>query len=438
MKYIYWGLFWVGVYLGLILMPSIALFLGPMPAGSGLWWDLSIALGFAGTSMMGVMFFLTARFKRASFPFGIDLIYYFHRQIALIAFSFLLAHPVIMFAQNPGLLSELAPQAISGYLLAGVGSIAALLALVITSLFRKQLKLHYDGWRIWHALLAVAAFVLAIIHIEGVANYVAMPLRKGLWTVIMASWILLLFYIRLIKPFHLSRLPYRVEKVIKERGDAWTLVLSPDGHLGLRFLPGQFCWLTLWSSPFALKEHPFSISSSAEAPEKLHFTIKALGDFTRRIKNVLPRQRAYLDGPYGSFSIDRHHVGSYCFIAGGIGIAPIMGMLRTLADRRESRPLTLIYAYNTLERLTFYEEIEGLKKKLPLTVIYVLFSPPDGWQGERGFITEELLQAQLPKNREDTQCFVCGPVPMIQLAEKSLHRLGVPLAHIHSELFDLV
>jgi len=438
MPYISWGLFWVGIYLGLMLMPLLALLLGPMPAGNGFWWDFSIALGFAGASMLGVMFFLTARFKRASFPFGIDLVYYFHRQIALVGCLFIIAHPVIMIAQSPGILADLAPNMISGYMLAGVGSFTAMLAIIVTSLFRKQLKIHYDAWRIWHAVLAVAAFVLAIIHIEQVSIYIATPIKKMLWTVIMASWLLLLFYVRLVKPFIITRIPYRVEKVIQERGDAWTLVLRPDGHMGMRFLPGQFSWLTLWSSPFALKEHPFSIASSAESPERISFTIKELGDFTRRIKNVLPGQKAYLDGPYGSFSIDRHEAAGYYFIAGGIGIAPVMGMLRTLAGRGDTRPLTLIYAYNTLERLTFYEEIEALKKKLQLTATYVLMSPPEKWTGEKGFITDRILQDHLPEEIEETQYFVCGPVPMIQLVEKNLHGLGVPLSHIHSELFDLV
>jgi predicted ferric reductase len=74
--------FWIAVYLVLVLVPLFALLIGPRPSGSGFWWDLSLALGFAGTTMMAVMFFLTARFQRATAPFGIDLVYYFHRWIS--------------------------------------------------------------------------------------------------------------------------------------------------------------------------------------------------------------------------------------------------------------------------------------------------------------------------------------------------------------------
>lgn len=190
--------------------------------------------------------------------------------------------------------------------------------------------------------------------------------------------------------------------------------------------------------PFALREHPFSFSSSAEQPERLEFTIKELGDFTRRIRQVKPGQRVCVDGPYGAFCSDRHQGPRPVFIAAGIGIAPIMAMLRTLADRRDSRALLLIYAYHTWERLTFREELETLRERLNLRVVTVLWEAPDGWTGETGMLTEGLLGRHLPAERQRLQCFICGPVPMIELTERALHQLGVPISHTHSELFDLV
>ena len=214
--------------------------------------------------------------------------------------------------------------------------------------------------------------------------------------------------------------------------------MVPEWHAGFTFQPGQFAWLTIWDSPFALKEHPFSIASSAEQPGTLSFTIKALGDFTARIKEVEIGRRVYVDGPHGSFSTDRQPAPAYVFIAGGIGIAPIMGMLRTLADRCDRRPLLLFYAYHTWERLTFREELQALQTKLNLRLVFVLKDSPEGWQGEVGLLNEELLARHLPQQRDGQEYFICGPVPMIQLSEKLLYRLGVPMRRVHSELFDLV
>ena len=436
--YFWWGIFWIGVYLILALFPTVVLLLAPIPGGNGFLFDLAAALGYAGTTMAAVMFFLTARFKRATLPFGIDIVYYFHRQIALVVFLFILLHPLLMASADPDMLRGLQPAAISFTMAAGVFSWLFFTMIIVTSLWRKQLGLHYDAWRYLHALLAVAALLLAIVHIGGAGLYIATPAKRLLWIAIVLSWVLLLAYVRIVKPFSLLKTPYRVADLQEERGNAWTLTVKPAGHKGLTFQPGQFVWLTAWSQPFAMKEHPFSIASSAQDPAALQFTIKELGDFTRRIKEMPRGLPVYVDGPYGAFSIDRHPAAHYVFLAGGIGIAPIMSMLRTLADRQDQSRQTLIYAYNRLEGLTFYEELERLPGRLALKVVYVLQSPTAAWRGERGFITEQILKTHLPATFADTECFVCGPVPMIRQAEKLLCGLGAPLAKIHSELFDLV
>ena len=60
------------------------------------------------------------------------------------------------------------------------------------------------------------------------------------------------------------------------------------------------------------EEHPFSIASTAEHPERMEFTIKALGDFTELLGALRPGRRVFLDGPYGGFTIEgmRTHQGS--------------------------------------------------------------------------------------------------------------------------------
>ena len=90
-------MFWLAVYIILVLAPLLVLKFGKVPPGLGFWWDFSMALGFAGLSMMGIQFILTARFKYLSAPYGIDIIYFFHRYLAIIAFTFILIHPVIIY-----------------------------------------------------------------------------------------------------------------------------------------------------------------------------------------------------------------------------------------------------------------------------------------------------------------------------------------------------
>ena len=430
---------WLSGYLVLVLAPLFVLLLGPVPAGSGFWWDFSMALGFSGMAIMGVLFLLTARFRRASAPFGIDIIYYFHRYLAVVAFALIVLHYLILRFNYPEALGALNPLQAPWYLTAARVALLLFALIIIISLWRKPLRLHYDEWRMLHIGLAVSAFLLALMHIEGVGYYIEAPAKRWLWTGYTLFWVLLVVYVRIIKPWRMRTRPYRVAEVRQERGNSWTLALEPVGHQGMRFNAGQFAWLTLRESPYHIKEHPFSFSSSAARPDRLEFTIKELGDFTRTIKQTQVGEIAYLDGPYGIFSVNRYpHAPGFVFIAGGVGVAPIISMLRSLADRHEPRPLWFIDGNNRWNDVIFREELETLKSRLDLRLIHVLKEPPADWQGESGFVTPALLQKTLPSDAPKFEYFLCGPRPMSDAVQQGLHALRVPLSQIHFELFDLV
>jgi predicted ferric reductase len=193
----------------------------------------------------------------------------------------------------------------------------------------------------------------------------------------------------------------------------------------------------MFHSPFSMKEHPFSISSPPEQEGELYFTIKELGDFSSRVKDATVGQPVFIDGPFGAFSIDRHtSEHGYVFIAGGIGIAPVRSMLASLGARGDDRHHILFFAADTLEKLTFYEELNRLRQRLDLKIVYLLENPPADWRGESGFLTGTILRRHLPDNLPELHYFVCGPVPMTDIAERELHNMGVPLHQVHTELFD--
>lgn len=440
-KYLIQGSFWVLAYIVLAAAPLLVLILGDVPEGREFWRELSVALGFAGLAMMALQFVLTARFKMIKAPYGADVVYHFHRQVSLVALLLVLTHPMLLFVFSPDTLGLLNLVAAPWRARMGVGAVILLLILVAASLWRRRLKIEYNSWRIWHGILATTAVALAMAHIVLARHYLNVPWKQGLWIAYGVFWIGLLAYVRILKPFQMLRRPYGVQSVAPERGNAWTVVVSPVGHLGLKFMPGQFAWLTTWTSPFADAEHPFSFSSSAEHPDELSFTIKELGDFTRTIKTMEPGQQVYLDGPFGYFSVDRHpYAQQFAFVAGGVGITPVMSNLRTLADRRDSRPLLLLYASKDWESIIFREEVDALRGSLRLNVVHVLEQPPSDWTGETGFITKTILDRYLPKGRirNEVEVFVCGPPPMMNAVEKALVSLRVPLGDIHSERFNLV
>lgn len=429
---------WIAIYLILVLAPLGVLMAGPMPPGNGFAWDFSMALGFSAVAMLGVQFVLTARFRRVSAPFGVDILYYFHRYMAVFALALVLVHYGIIRATNPGALGVLNPSHASGHMTAGRAALLCFTVVIVSSIWRRPLKLPYETWRVGHVSLTTLGLVLAVAHIEGVDYYIDAPGRRIFWILFAVCWIMVVVYVRLLKPIMMLRHPYRVIDVRRETANTATVAVEPVGHLGFRFQPGQFAWVSVRASPFALKEHPFSISSSADGDRHIEFTVKNLGDFTSTIPDLNVGETVHVDGPYGAFSVDRHPAPGFVFVAGGVGIAPIMSMIRTLADRGDRRPLVLVYANSSDASIIFYDELQRLQSRLPLNVVHVLNEPPAGWPGECGLVTSALLEKHLPANRCDLEYFLCGPQPLTRCVEEALHALGVPTNRMHTEIFNLV
>ena len=432
------GAVWIIVYLLFILAPLFVLLAGSWPPARDFWTEFAVAIGYSGLAMMGLQFGLTARFRYVTEPWGEDVIYHFHRQISLVAVGLVVAHPLIMFAVQPALLAvpdvnEVPLGAIFAFV-----SLFALIALVVMALWRATLRIRYETWHLTHIAFAIIAVTGGILHMVGWGFYLTDPWKRALWIGLTIFWIGLLLYVRIVKPLFILRRPYRVSEVRKERGDTTTLVMQPDGHAGFRFRPGQFGWLTAWGSPFKITGHPFSFSSSAEATDgRVEMSIRNLGDFTSEIHKVPVGKRVYLDGPYGAFTIG-NPADMHVLIAGGVGVTPMMSMIHTLADRRDKRPVIMLYGSKDWDSITFREELEALKERLNLTVVHVLSNPPPGWTGERGFIGAEVLKRHLPPPHADHEYFICGPGVMMDAIEKALGELGVPMSKYHSERYSFV
>jgi predicted ferric reductase len=432
------GAVWLILYLFFILAPLFALLAGTLPPTRDFWTEFSVAIGYSGLAMMGLQFGLTARFRHVTEPWGEDVIYHFHRQISLIAVGLVIAHPIILFVVRPELVALLNSIQAPWRARFAALSTYSLLALVVTALWRAKWNIRYETWHLWHILLAVVAIAAGLAHMVGWSFYLADPWKRALWIGLTFFWIGLLLYVRLIKPLFMLRRPYRVSEVRKERGDTSTLVMHPDGHPGFRFSPGQFGWLTVWGSPFKITGHPFSFSSSAEVTDgRVEMSIRNLGDFTSAIYKVPVGERVYLDGPYGAFTIG-NPADMHVLIAGGVGITPMMSMIRTLADRNDTRPAILLYGSRDWESITFREELEALKTRLNLTVVHVLANPAAGWTGEQGFITADMFKRHLPPPYANHEYFICGPNVMMDAIEKALGEMDVPLSKYHSERYSFV
>lgn len=440
-------LVWAGVYLGITLVPLGVILVGPVAPGRGLfapdrgfWVEFAVGLGFIGLAMLGLQAILTARYPRVSAAFGQDTLLQFHRQAGIVAFVFILAHPAILLLTKPGYLSFLDPR-IDLQRAGELGFVlVALPVLIVSSLWRQRLRLSYEWWRLGHGVLAVMILAVGLVHILRVNYYLGDPWKQLLWTAIVVGAMASVAYVRLVKPLALRWRPYRIVAVEREASGIWTVSIEPETERSLGFRAGQFAFLILDDGPFSLQQHPFSIASSARAGSRLDFTIKELGDFTDTIGATKIGTRSYVDGPYGALTLPDDPSAGLMLIAGGIGITPIMSMLRTLHDEGHLGPLVLIYANGRQEDIAFSAELRLMANDddFGMRLVYVLAQPPADWRGETGFVTAELIARYLPGQAPDRWRYVlCGPPPMMESAERSLMDMGIPLNRIESERFDI-
>ncbi len=429
---------WLTFYFAILFAPLIVILVGPRPEPRELWRELSVGIGFVGLALVGIQFIPTARLQTFSHVFPLDRVYTYHRWSSIVGFGLIFAHPLLLFAFNPETLNLLNPFTAPARAVFGLVSLLALTGLVLTSVYRQRIKLSYEHWRILHTILAVVMLLTAMFHIFGVDYYLAMPWQRGLWIILTVLWLGLILNTRVLKPIRQAQKPYRIVDIQPEAENVWTVTIAPHNHDGIHFMPGQFAWLTFRRTPFAIREHPFSIASSAEQPGRLKFSIAEAGDFTSNIEDMPEDAVVYIDGPHGTFSMDQHDGPGYVFIAGGIGSPPMMSMLRTMQDRRNPKPSWMFYGNVNLESIAYKDELEAMKPRLNLKVIHVLEEAPDDWEGETGFINADILRRHLPANRDKLMYFICGPLPMIDAMLEALDDIGIPEKHILTEQFDMV
>jgi predicted ferric reductase len=437
------GLGLIATYIGLCLSPLVIVSIGHREAGRPFLVELSVGLGYVGLVMMTLQLALVSRIKWVAAPFGVDLLQRFHREISFVALAFILAHPALLIAQSPPTYLPLFNVLASPWRAQlAVASLAALLLLVLLSVWRLRLKMPYELWKVTHNGLAWAVIGLGVGHMIGVHSFSATLGGRVVIVAVVAAVIGLTTWTKIVEPRLYLLKPWRVVNLVPERGGAITLVMRPDGHRGWAFMPGQFAWLALGRSPFrGTAQHPFSFSSPGDVQPggTVAMTIKGAGDWTQTISLVEAGTRVFLDGPHGSFSIDRQQGPGYVLVGGGVGITPLYSMVATMYQRRDSRPVVLFYTSHDWESVTFREQLDFISAHMPnLTVVHILRYAPPGWRGEVGLIRPDLLRRHLPARYPTFECFVCAGEAMMDSVEQALMELGVPDYRIHSERFATV
>ncbi|MDR7130037.1 putative ferric reductase [Algoriphagus sp. 4150] len=429
------GFLWLFIYFVLALIPLLLAISGELPIVREFWIELGVAFGFIGLGMMGMQFLFTGRFQKIAPTYNGDNMMQFHKQIGIISILFVLAHPITLILTDASFLAYFDPHVNFMRALALSFVLVCLVGIIGSSLWRKALKLNYEKWRLLHGLLALAIVFIGVVHALQVSHYMEPLWKKLALSATMGACMYLVIHTRIVRPLKNKRHPYKIVRVTPELSDCYTLELEAMTGKKMHYLPGQYCWITINTTPFSLQQHPFSLCSSARQPN-IQLTAKALGDFTDTWKTLPLGTTAFLEGPFGVFIPEP---GAHLFlIMGGIGITPAMSMLRTMRDDNDPRQATLIYANQDWENITFREELEALTKEINLNLVHVLEEADDDWKGEKGLVTEELLKRHFPRQKEKYMYFICGPGPLMDTAEVSLRNLGIEWRLVYSERFEMV
>jgi 3-phenylpropionate/trans-cinnamate dioxygenase ferredoxin reductase subunit len=434
---------WAMAFLAVLLAP---LLLSLRTGGnSSVLSELSVGMGLLATSMLVCAAVLPSRLRSLTRTIGIDGVLSVHRFTGLVVAVLVALHVALVVAANPANTALFDVVYAPMRSQAAMGATMALGGLIGLAVLRKQLRHRYEVWRWVHLALAGSVLILTALHIVWLDHLVRDAAMRAWFTVLALAVLGVLAYRWLWRPVFGSQSEYVVREVRPETATVSTLVLEPrrdrhrQGYRSLEFAPGQFAWLRLNPSIRA-QEHPFTIASSAHLGMWAEFTIRHSGDFTRALGQLQPGSPVWVDGPHGAFSVDLKPSTGLVLIAGGVGITPMMSMMRTLAHRHDRRPHRLVVVARTIDELLFRGELQVLQERLDLTVVELIRQPPQGWTGASGAIDEELLTALLPGKfrRNQLDYFICGPPALVIDVLTVLDGLDIPRPRIHTEQFDLV
>jgi predicted ferric reductase len=432
-----WGALLCAIYPLLILTPLVAFaVLSPRshrpPAA-----EMGVGCAVVAFPILALQFVVTGRLRWIEAPFGLDVLLRFHRTMAFVAMGLLCLH-LLLVASGEGWALLTRWQA-RWPLWAGRLALLLFFAHAAATIFRRRLRLRYETWRRFHHTVAFLLLGLAFWHSLTLGDDFARMAAKAVWGGLLlvagGAW----FYGRLVRPRLLRRTLYRVVSVTREAPRVWTVTLEPPAGRPLHYAPGQFQFLRPHGGAVPDEEHPFSIASSPSPEGRISLTIKESGDFTATIGSIKPGDLATVHGPFGRFSHVFHpNADDLVFVAAGVGITPLMSMLRYMRDRRDSHRVLLVYANRGATDIVFRSELESMQSGgFPaLKIVHVLSQPPADWDGPTGRLDTELLRF-LCGGFSGKTFFICCPPIMASWLIRGLKGAGVGPERLHADYFGL-
>ncbi|MDD2807139.1 MAG: RnfABCDGE type electron transport complex subunit D [Patescibacteria group bacterium] len=229
-----------------------------------------------------------------------------------------------------------------------------------------------------------------------------------------------------------------LKKVDQLTSDTAEFIFSSDSPV--KFTPGQYLEWTVghsWPDNRGNRRYFTLASSPTEAEVKVGIKFsRESSSYKRALLALNPGDQITVGQLAGDFVLPANGKEKLVFIAGGIGITPFKSMIQYLNDTGASRDAILIYANKTQDDIAYKNYFDQMGQKLNIKMVYTLTDKTvsTSWTGERGYINERLISAQVPDFKERI-FYISGPHSMVIAARDSLRRLGVRSTKIVTDFF---
>jgi propane monooxygenase reductase subunit len=224
-----------------------------------------------------------------------------------------------------------------------------------------------------------------------------------------------------------------VEAIEPLTRDIRRLVLHVADGEEFHFYPGQYVDIRI---PGSDEHRSFSMANIPSPDGRLEFMIKLYpgGRFSGLLADgeLSVGDELEVHGPYGVFTLRNSSTRPLLFIGGGAGMAPILSLLRALAEQSSTRTAVYYYGAREEQDLFHIEELGDLVRALPDLRFVPALSDQD-WDGETGLVTDVVDRSEPDLSNVDA--YLCGPPPMVDAAIEFLVRRGVPEGQIHYDKF---
>ena len=366
------------------------------------------------------------------------------RALGLAGFFYLVVHfGIFVLWDRAGDLSSTVHEIlVRRYLQLGTIALVLFIPIAATSTDGMISRLGPRRWKRIHRLTYIATSLGAIHYVLLVKSDVRQPLVfAGVLGVLLAQRGVSFFVDRRRRA---KKRPWQGELAIvetrDETPDVRTFRLAPvaRGNLPFTHRPGQYLNVALVVKGQRVNRS-YTIASSSETRDHVEITVRNVpGVASSHLHEALRiGEKIKVTAPAGRFVFEGDGDSHVLLVAGGVGITPLMAMIRTLGDRRWRGKIDLVYSARTEADIIFAAELAELVKKMPtLRVTVTLSRVPEGdaWTGARGHISRELLERVAPDLRT-VPIYLCGPDAMMDGMKKLFAEIGVPDDHVHLEAF---